>query len=210
MTVTQNLYLAIAVPFLLAPLLLKGDAKRFTIFSFTGLTVCMLSSYINTFFAATAGMDAVEASIKWTPIVEEALKALPVLFYVVVFAPKPEELRNAAFAIGMGFVTLENTSYLLQFGNLNLEYALVRGLSAGLMHTVCAVLLGYGLSFAYEREWLKTFAFFALLSATSTFHAVYNLLVQASGVWLAAGLALPIVTLAVIIAARLMVSKSKL
>jgi RsiW-degrading membrane proteinase PrsW (M82 family) len=202
MTVTQNLFIALAMPFLIGPLLLRGEARRFTSFAFLGLTVCLLSSYINTFFVAAAGMDAVEASIKWTPIIEEGLKALPMLFYTTVFSPKPEALRTAAFATGIGFATLENASYLLQFGHLSIEFALVRGLSAGLMHTVCAALLGYGLSFAYGREWLKTIAFFALLSVTSTYHAVYNLLVQASGFWLTAGYLLPTVTLAVIVALR--------
>jgi RsiW-degrading membrane proteinase PrsW (M82 family) len=208
LTITQNLFLALAMPFLIAPFLLKGSARRFMAFSFLGITFCLISSYINTFLVAASQMDTAEASIKWTPIIEEILKALPVLFYGGVFTPKSSKLHESALAVGIGFATLENASYLLQFGQLNPQFALIRGLSTGLMHTACAAILGYGLAIAYERGSMRTIEVFAILSATATYHAIFNLLVQASGVWLAIGYLLPIASIAAMLAVRAKREKS--
>jgi hypothetical protein len=77
--------------------------------------------------------------------------------------------------------------------------ALIRGCSAGAMHTVCAVILGYGLMTVCRQAPLVLYPVsFALLSAASTYHAIYNLFVSASGAWAAAGHILPALAVAAI------------
>lgn len=48
---------------------------------------CLLSAYLNTFFARLYQADAVNAATQIAPVVEEILKLLPLLFFLAVFEP---------------------------------------------------------------------------------------------------------------------------
>jgi RsiW-degrading membrane proteinase PrsW (M82 family) len=162
------------------------------------MTSCFFASGINSFLALSAGMDVLEATLKLTPIIEEILKSLPVFFYLAVLAPGKENIFPAAIAVGLGFATLENILYIMVRGETTVPFALIRGCSTGAMHTVCAVILGYGLMTVYGQEALVYPVSFALLSAASAYHAVYNLFVSASAGWAAAGFVLPTLSMAAI------------
>jgi RsiW-degrading membrane proteinase PrsW (M82 family) len=128
---------------------------------------------------------------------EEILKSLPVFFYLAVLSPERENIFTGAIGVGLGFATLENVLYIMVRDEATVLFALVRGCSAGAMHTVCAVILGYGLMAAYRQPFIYPVSF-ALLSAASTYHAIYNLFVSASIGWAAAGFILPALTMAAI------------
>jgi RsiW-degrading membrane proteinase PrsW (M82 family) len=162
------------------------------------MTSCFLASGINSFLALSAGMDVLEATLKLTPIIEEILKSLPVFFYLAVLYPEKENVFSAAIAVGLGFATLENVLYIMVRDGTPVLFALIRGCSTGAMHTVCAVILGYGLMAIYRQEPLVYPVSFALLSAASTYHAIYNLFVSASTGWAAAGFILPTLTITAI------------
>lgn len=69
------------------------------------MLVCMLSAYVNSFFMSSYGADEMIAAIEITPVCEELIKLLPLLFYFLVFEPEPSQLTPAAIAIGGGFAT---------------------------------------------------------------------------------------------------------
>ena len=54
--------------------------------------VCLLSAYINTFLAAVCQADALAATAEIAPVVEETMKLLPLVFYLLVF--EPEEIKS--------------------------------------------------------------------------------------------------------------------
>ena len=60
----------------------------------------------------------------------------------------------------------------------NMDYLLIRGLGAGAMHIVCGAIIGYGLAYVWNRQWLKIAGTLGLLGATIAFHGTYNLLIS--------------------------------
>ncbi|UQT46936.1 hypothetical protein M5E87_17250 [Flavonifractor plautii] len=58
------------------------------LFCIAGMGVCLLSAYINTFLAAVCRADALAATAEIAPVVEEIMKLLPLVFYLLVFEPE--------------------------------------------------------------------------------------------------------------------------
>ena len=48
------------------------------------MLVCMLSAYVNSFFMSAYGADEMIAAIEITPVCEELIKLLPLLFYFLM------------------------------------------------------------------------------------------------------------------------------
>jgi len=202
MIYSENIFVCLAAPLLIAVFLLEGDTRRFIGFFLLGLTACLLAGYCNGYIEQSAignGLGETQFVIQFAPVCEEILKALPVFFYMAVFEPKRRGIVSCALAVGLGFATQENVGYIAYYGAGELPFALVRGFSAGIMHAICAAILGYGLSFVYRRRWLEITGSFAVICAAATFHATYNLLVSAHGAWRGLGYILPVVAAAVIL-----------
>lgn len=143
----------------------------------SGYLVCIGSAYINTFFVGIYHTDLAAATVEITPVVEEVMKLLPLLFYLLVFDPKPRDAFLAILIINAGFATFENTCYLIENGASQFAFFLMRGLGTGTMHVVCGVIIGYGLLFVWQRPWLKFAGTLGLLCADITYHAVCNMFV---------------------------------
>ena len=115
------------------------------------------------------------------PITEELLKAFPILFFAVVVSDKRETLFTASMATGIGFAILENAYYLIvNYQTFSFLSALVRGFGTGLMHGMCTLLVGFGISFIRKRRKLFAVGTFALLSTAITYHSMFNMLVQSA------------------------------
>jgi len=193
-----NIFVCLSAPLLIAVFLLRGEARRFTGFFILGLAACFLSGYINGYLTVAAAqngavsMTAAQSLIRLTPICEETLKAMPVLLFAALYKPKQRDIITVSVGVGLGFATLENICYILQYGAEELFFILIRGFAAGIMHTICAVILGYGLAVALKHRRFTFTGSFAALCAATTFHAIYNLLVSADGFWQVLGYLLPI------------------
>ena len=198
MSHTENIFLCLAAPLLLSAFLLKGETRRHITFFTVGLGVCLLSAYINSFLVAVAAgldwrsLEAAESAIRLTPVCEEVMKALPLFAFVVLFKPAKLQMISAALALGLGFATLENCSYLIQYGAAEVSFVLIRGFSVGIMHAVCAAVMGYGLAFTRDHRRLTYVGAIGCLCAVTTFHALYNLFVSGSHGWQITGYAMPI------------------
>ncbi|MBO7340540.1 MAG: PrsW family intramembrane metalloprotease [Lachnospiraceae bacterium] len=192
MVYAENILICIAVPLAIALMFLRGAVRRFDFAFLSGMVTCLLAAYIGGFFAQVSGMGAENVSIFLSPIIEEIMKLLPVLFYLSLYEPKDAELLQAAVGIGAGFATFENCCYVLTSGAQNLSYVLIRGSAVGVMHLVSMVALAFGL---HLLKRYKVFTFSGIMGALSlavTFHATYNLLVSEPGVSTYIGYALPI------------------
>lgn len=128
-----------------------------------------------------------------TPVVEETVKLLPLLFFLVVFEASAAEGANIIFNIAVGFATFENICYLLENGTENLSHLIIRGFSAGAMHITCAFIIGYGLKVFRQSAVLKTAGIFGILCVTITFHAIFNMLMKTDGILLHLGYTIPII-----------------
>ena len=210
MNYIENIYICIAAPIIVAIFAMSGgktagkdkvlaavrsNRQRVLLFLLIGMTICLLSSYISTFLAIVLEADKQEATWEITPLVEEVMKFLPVLFYILVFEPDSrEESAINIMAVAVGFATLENICYLTANGAADIFLLGVRGFGTGVMHVVCGEFVYVGFVFLWDEFWLKFAGTAGLLSLAATFHAIYNILVSQDGIVAWTGYLIPLIT----------------
>ena len=187
--------------------LVEKKARQPILFVLIGIFVSVFAAEINGLLIALLPMDTFEVTIIVTPITEEILKAIPVLIYATVISAKKETLFTASMAVGIGFAVLENAFYLLNYTSFNMIDAVIRAFGAGLMHGMCTLLVGVGISFVKKKSKLFVVGTFALLSTAITYHGIYNMLVQSD--YLVIGAVLPIATYIPFVLWRLKIIKTK-
>ena len=202
MTYIENIFTCLAIPMLLSLLFTKGRTRAFTLFVIIGMGVCLLSAYVSSFFMGYYGVNAVTAAIEITPVCEEVMKLLPLLFYLLIFEPEPQRVPGATLAVAVGFATFENVCYLAENGAENFSFLLIRGISAGALHILCGILLGFGVSYVFRRRWLAVTGTVGVLGVCVGFHAIYNLLITADGAWRSAGYLFPSLLIVCLYTAR--------
>ncbi len=201
MSSIENVYICLAAPMLLALLFLQPNWRRVLLFVLTGMTACLLSAYISTFLAASIGADLDSAAYEIAPFVEEIMKLLPVLFYLMVFEPQRKHAIGGIQMIAVGFATFENACYLSGYGAENLLALTVRGFGTGAMHVVCGAFTAVGLLFLWDRLWLRAVGTLCLLSLSITFHGIFNILVNQPGPVSVIGSVIPLSVIGVYLAA---------
>lgn len=207
MTYIENIFICLAIPLVLSLLFIRDRARTFTLFVTIGMGICLLSAYVSSFFMRAYGIDAAVTAIEITPVCEEIMKLLPILLYFWIFEPKAERLPTAAIAVAVGFATFENVCYLTENGAENFSFLLIRGISAGALHILCGICIGSGISYVFRRHWLALTGTVGLLGACIAFHAIYNLLVTAEGVWRMVGYFFPSLMIVCLFIARQFLSK---
>ena len=186
------LFVSVFFPILLMSLLIEKKARLPVVFMLVGIFISVFAAEVNGLMQILLLMDGFEFTIIVTPITEEILKALPILIYATMVSDKKETLFTAAMATGIGFAVLENAYYLLNYSSFHMIEAIIRAFGAGLMHGMCTLLVGVGISFAKKRSKIFAVGIFALLSLAITYHGIYNMLVQSE--YQVIGVLLPIVT----------------
>ena len=206
----ENIFVCLAIPLLLCMLFTGGCTRRFMLFMIVGMSVCLLSAYVNSFFMGYYGVSDTIAVIEITPVCEEVMKLLPLLFYILIFEPEVWDLPEAAVALAIGFATFENVCYLTDNGAENFMFLLIRGFSAGALHILCGISIGFGLPYVFRRRWLAFTGTMGLLGACIVFHATYNLLITGEGGWRTAGYLFPSVLIALLYVGKLLLPKLKI
>ena len=195
MIYAENILVCMIIPLLVSVLFTTGGARRFIFSSSMGMIVCLVSAYISGFLELSLDLDPSEISIYISPMIEEIMKTLPVLFCIFALDTDGKSLLIIAAGIGCGFATFENCCHLLITGAGSFSYVLIRGLAVGIMHIVCMLVLTLSLILAKRH---KAFSFASLtgsLTLSMTYHGLYNLLVSQPGLSSYIGYGLPIATL---------------
>lgn len=195
MNYIENIYVCLAAPLLIAALCVRGNGRKMMLFLLGGMTVCLLASYINTFFAALTGISTLTASVEIAPMTEEIMKFLPIVFYLLVFEPERKELPSGILMTAVGFATFENACYLTSNGAADVIHLLIRGFGTGSMHVVCGFLVAIGIIYLWDRTWLQFAGTAGLLSVAITFHGIYNILVSQTGTAAMVGYLIPLITI---------------
>ena len=190
----ENVFICIAAPLLVAMLCTEKRSRPVFVFMLVGMSMCLLSAYINTFIARLYGAGIVDAAVELAPVIEETMKLLPPLFFLLVFEPKRREAQSAIIFVAAGFATFENACYLIEHGASQLWFLLMRGFGTGAMHIVCGAIVGYGLLYVWKRPWLKAAGTFGLLCVAITYHAIFNLLLSVGVFAQTVGLLIPVLT----------------
>ena len=203
MNYIENIYICLAAPLLVAIICMHPRGRKSLLFLLGGMTACLLSAYISTFLAAFYGADTASASIEIAPLVEESMKLMPVLFYMLVFEPGKDILKdNIVLLVAIGFATFENVCYLIQNGASEILHLLIRGFGTGAVHVVCGAIIGFGLHLLWDRLWIRAAGIVALLAVAITYHAIYNILVSQKGAPEMIGYLIPLLTVVLAIILR--------
>ena len=199
------LFVSISIPILLMALLVEKKSRLPITFILIGIFISVFASEVNGLLADVLAMDMYSVTTIVTPVTEELLKMLPVLYYAVVISDKKEKLFTASMAIGIGFAILENAFYLLNYSKFTMLSAVIRAFGAGLMHGMCTLLVGVGISFVKKKSKLFAVGTFGLLSTAIVYHGIYNILIQSE--YSIVGALLPIATYIPFFVWRLMIKR---
>ena len=194
MIYAENILICIAIPLLVSLLFVRGEVRRYLAAFLFGMGVCLLAAYISSFLGDTVGMTENDTAVYLSPVVEELMKLLPLGFFTVMIAPKERRQTMLAVAVGAGFATFENCCYILSYGAEDLSYVMIRGMSVGVMHLVCALTLVFGLTSARRFRVLSLPAVIGAISLSMVFHGLYNMLVSKPGLSSVIGYAMPVIT----------------
>ena len=186
------LFIAIFIPIMLMALLVDKKSRLPISFMLMGIFVSVFASEVNGLLIMYLPVNVYSMTTIVTPITEEILKALPILYYAIVISDKREKLFTASMATGIGFAILENAYYLLNYPNFSMLSAIIRAFGAGLMHGMCTLLVGVGISFVKKKSKLFAVGTFGLLSTAIVYHGIYNILIQSE--FSIVGALLPIAT----------------
>lgn len=194
----ENVFICITVPLLLSLLFIRDKQRTFTVFICVGMLTCMTSAYVNSFMMALCNADPISTVIQIAPVCEEVIKLLPLIFYILIFEPKQNEIISASIAIAAGFATFENVCYLSENGSGNFAFLLARGLSAGALHILCGIAMGLGIAYVFRKRWIVVAGTMGILCANIVLHAIYNLLVSTDDLWRVIGYIFPSVLILII------------
>ena len=197
MTYIENVLVCIAAPLFITMLCVGRKYRAAFVFCFAGMLVCLLSAYLNTFFTIIYQAETMNAATQIAPVVEEIMKLLPLLFFLIVFEPDLQRFRLAAMLVAASFATFENICYLAENGAGQMLFLLIRGFGTGAMHVVCGSAYSEGLRFVWHDRLLRSVCIPGLLCVTIIYHAIYNLLVSVGGSVQVIGYCVPLFTLAV-------------
>ena len=175
------LFICVAAPIFLMLFVLEKKSKITVGYMLIGIFVCLFISEVNGLMLQAFNNDIYYVTTTITPITEEIIKALPVLYFAFLFSDKRETLISLSIATGIGFAILENLMiFVANVDNISLFWAAVRGFSSGLMHGLCTAAVGIGLSFVHKKRKLFYCGTFALLTVAIIYHAIYNTLIQSN------------------------------
>ena len=201
MIYSENILICMAIPLVLSLFFTQGDVRRFVFNFIIGMVVCLLGAYISGFIDVITGNGVEETAIFISPVVEETVKFLPLLFYFYMFIPTDKELFNAAVGLGVGFSMFENVCSMISAGTESLVFLLIRGLAVGVMHIVSVMALILGQIIAKKFKALQISSMIGALSVSMLFHGMYNLLVSEPGIASHIGYMMPLLTALIILLA---------
>ena len=157
-------FIAITVSLALMLPLMEKKTRRVMIFMIVGIFACLFISEVNSILLKAFGNDVYYVTTTITPVTEEIIKMLPILYFAIVITDDRRTLIANSFAVGVGFALLENVVILTQnVENVTIFWALVRGFGSGLVHGICTVMVGWGVSYVKKRRKLFYCGTFALL-----------------------------------------------
>jgi len=174
---------------------LKSKIFMPAIFFILGVAACLLAFNINAYLISAVDMSEREWMILIAPIIEEMLKAIPILFFAFIFIKSKQiSLIPLSFAVGLGYAALDNILYIINYGAADIFFTLFRGISLSTMHIICTVILGYGFMSMSKERLLILPGSLSLLCAAFSLHGVYNLFVSMTNwnLWQMIGYILPV------------------
>lgn len=210
--ISYIVFICFALPFLLGIPIARKQTRLVLLYTFIGMCCCLFISEVNGLINSLIGQDMFYLTTNITPLTEELIKMLPILIYAIFISSERQTLLTLAFMTGLGFALLENATILVETvlvqGSVDILWALIRTLGAGLLHSLCTTAVGVGISFIRDQKKMFLCGSFALLSMAIVYHSVYNTLIQSDYKYL--GAAMPMITYLVVIVILVIVYKKSI
>ena len=194
MIYTESILLCVAIPLAIMLIFVRGNARQFVSAVLIGMTIGLLSSYVTRLVGMIFNLGDTVNEVYISPIVEEWMKILPLVLFLLLFEPDSRVFTLTALAVGAGFAVFDNCCYMLTSGVGNLMLVIIRSLSVGVMHIAGMLALALWLVILRQRKMLTAATILGAVAIPTAFHALFNLLASRNGVSLAFGYILPIVT----------------
>ncbi|HJJ38665.1 MAG TPA: PrsW family glutamic-type intramembrane protease [Methanocorpusculum sp.] len=173
-----NIFLCIVIPLAVLFCVVKREMRVPVLFLIFGLLIAVLAAYGNAALKMAGGFTDLETVLYVAPLVEELLKAIPLVLFIFIKKPDIRTALVAAVAVGAGFATIENITYMLSYDVNNIGFMLIRGLSAGLMHSMTLVILTVVIFKLSKYKYGSATIIVGILSFSMLFHGLYNMLVN--------------------------------
>ena len=98
------LFVAVSVPIMLMAGLIEKKARQPIIFVLIGIFTSVFAAEVNGLLTGLLPMSTYEITIIVTPIIEEILKAVPILIFATLLSAKKEALFTASMVIRSSFM----------------------------------------------------------------------------------------------------------
>ena len=190
------LFICLFIPMSMMLFIFKGQSRLLCGFLLIGMFACVFSGEINGLIMKTYNLDVNNVSINIAPLVEEILKAFPIILVSLLYKPTKQQIGEYALSVGVGFATLENISILISSQNISFIYAFLRAIGAGMMHGICTLLIGIVMRNIINKKKIVVSGTLAALSISIIYHSIYNMLIISK--YIIVGAILPIITFIVI------------
>ena len=109
------LFICLVSPLAFMLLMLRKRSRLLAGYMLIGIFISLFVSELNTVLLGWFGNDVLYVTTTITPISEEILKALPILFYAIVFSDDRERVMPIAFALGVHAVCTVMVGYGICF-----------------------------------------------------------------------------------------------
>ena len=187
-----TLAICMMIPLGMMLFVFKGQSKIIITFLLTGIFMALFAGEIDGYILSESSLTIESLTENVTPVVEEILKAIPIVFLAFLIKPDRQLLLECSVAIGLGFSLLENVYLYVESPDSTILWSLIRGFGSGLMHTVCTLAVGYAMSYVISKHKLFFTGSIAALSTSIIYHSIYNIMVQSE--YSLFGILLPICT----------------
>ena len=194
-SINLMLYLSIATPLFMMLFICEKKTRRVLFFMLCGISICLISGQISGYLYSLINSTVTYTyfTVNITPTIEELLKSVPIVTYAFVKRHDDRTVLECAIAVGVGFAILENAFVLSSnIDIISIPLALARGFGSGMMHGLCTLAVGYGMTFVLYRRKLFYTGSVALLGAAVMYHSLYNILAQSQ--YQLVGFILPMLT----------------
>ncbi len=177
------LFICIAVPLAMMLVPIEKKSRKIVVALLMGMFCCLFVSEVNGLLLRLTKSTTLYFTTNVTPFTEELVKVLPVIYYASVFSDDRKSVTTVAFATGVGFAMLENIIILTQhIATVNLMFAIIRGFSTGLMHSISTMLIANYIPYIHKKKKLYLCGTLCNFNLAVVFHSVFNLLVEADSV----------------------------
>lgn len=171
---------AALIPLLFLILMIKDkEAKVILSYFCWGIAAVNIAFFINTLMMYSSGAYRLSADI--APIIEETLKALPLLLFLCKKEAPAKLLIYSAMASGIGFSIGETVFYFASL-NVSVDAAIVfllivRTLTTCLMHGMSTAIIGFGINFTSHIKQIRLPMTLGLWAIAIVVHSVFNVVI---------------------------------